>query len=196
MSVVRTRPLPLDFPCLGLGNLAVSQPSCFLWVAWQLGTERVLQLNDSSEAKSARHPSPKSSDTSISTIKPRRPVYLASFSVRTLKQAGQQATLVLTLDSLGIDVCCVSETRIQDESTVVELAAPSFSTRFRLRTPGHPEAAAAECAGVDIVLSHRMEGTMLDWITVDGSAARLATCVEFYKWEFDRSVNLVCLRPK
>ncbi|KAG5449610.1 hypothetical protein CSKR_104156, partial [Clonorchis sinensis] len=27
-----------------LGNLAVSQPSCFLWVAWQLGTERVLQL--------------------------------------------------------------------------------------------------------------------------------------------------------
>ncbi|KAG5452653.1 hypothetical protein CSKR_114424, partial [Clonorchis sinensis] len=39
-SVVRTRPLPLDFPCLGLGNLAVSQPSCFLWVAWQLGTER------------------------------------------------------------------------------------------------------------------------------------------------------------
>ncbi|KER24269.1 hypothetical protein T265_08010 [Opisthorchis viverrini] len=29
-SVVRTRPLPLDFPCLGLGNLAVSQPSCFL----------------------------------------------------------------------------------------------------------------------------------------------------------------------
>ncbi|KAG5447535.1 hypothetical protein CSKR_101305 [Clonorchis sinensis] len=45
-SVVRTPPLPLDFPCLGLGNLAVSQPSCFIRVAWQLGTERVLQLND------------------------------------------------------------------------------------------------------------------------------------------------------
>ncbi|KAG5442495.1 hypothetical protein CSKR_113255 [Clonorchis sinensis] len=45
-SVVRTRPLPLDFPCLGLGNLAVSQPSCFIRVAWQLATERVLQLND------------------------------------------------------------------------------------------------------------------------------------------------------
>ncbi|KAG5441966.1 hypothetical protein CSKR_110775 [Clonorchis sinensis] len=27
-SVVRTQPLPLDFPCLDLGNLAVSQPSC------------------------------------------------------------------------------------------------------------------------------------------------------------------------
>ncbi|KAG5449112.1 hypothetical protein CSKR_100233 [Clonorchis sinensis] len=30
----------------GLGNLAVSQPSCFLRMAWQLGTERVLQLNN------------------------------------------------------------------------------------------------------------------------------------------------------
>ncbi|KAG5445501.1 hypothetical protein CSKR_100987 [Clonorchis sinensis] len=29
-----------------LGNLAASQSSCFLWVAWQLGTERGLQLND------------------------------------------------------------------------------------------------------------------------------------------------------
>ncbi|KER27071.1 LOW QUALITY PROTEIN: hypothetical protein T265_13882 [Opisthorchis viverrini] len=45
-SAVRTRPLPLHFPCLGLGNLVVSQPSCLLRVAWQLGTERVLQLND------------------------------------------------------------------------------------------------------------------------------------------------------
>ncbi|KER33406.1 LOW QUALITY PROTEIN: hypothetical protein T265_12620 [Opisthorchis viverrini] len=30
----------------GLGNLAVSQPSCNLRVAWQLGTGRVLQLNE------------------------------------------------------------------------------------------------------------------------------------------------------
>ncbi|KER24543.1 hypothetical protein T265_07812 [Opisthorchis viverrini] len=29
-SVVRIPPLPLDFPCLGLGSLEVSQPSCFL----------------------------------------------------------------------------------------------------------------------------------------------------------------------
>ncbi|KER29147.1 hypothetical protein T265_04157 [Opisthorchis viverrini] len=45
MSVVRTRPLPLDFSSLGLGNLVVSQPSCFPLVPWQIGTERVLQLN-------------------------------------------------------------------------------------------------------------------------------------------------------
>ncbi|KAG5453877.1 hypothetical protein CSKR_108596 [Clonorchis sinensis] len=45
-SVARTRPLPLDFPCLGLGNLTVSQPSCFLQVAWQLDTGRVLLLDN------------------------------------------------------------------------------------------------------------------------------------------------------
>ncbi|KER30435.1 hypothetical protein T265_03167 [Opisthorchis viverrini] len=44
-SVVRTRPLPLDFSCLRLGNLAVSQSSYFLWVARQPGTKMVLQLN-------------------------------------------------------------------------------------------------------------------------------------------------------
>ncbi|KER32681.1 hypothetical protein T265_12775, partial [Opisthorchis viverrini] len=41
-SVGRTRPLPLDFHCLGLDNLAVSQPSCFLLMAWQLDPGRVL----------------------------------------------------------------------------------------------------------------------------------------------------------
>ncbi|KAG5452974.1 hypothetical protein CSKR_111789 [Clonorchis sinensis] len=43
--MARTRPLPLDSPCLGLGNLAAFQPSCFPRMAWQLGTERVLQLD-------------------------------------------------------------------------------------------------------------------------------------------------------
>ncbi|KER32508.1 hypothetical protein T265_12788, partial [Opisthorchis viverrini] len=41
-----------------------------------------------------------------------------------LKQAGQQAALALTLDSLGIDVCCASETRTQDARTVAEIIAP------------------------------------------------------------------------
>ncbi|KER19307.1 hypothetical protein T265_15584, partial [Opisthorchis viverrini] len=50
-SVVRTRHLSFNFPCLGLGSLAVSQPSCFIRVAWQLGTERVLRLNDNFSVK-------------------------------------------------------------------------------------------------------------------------------------------------
>ncbi|KER22211.1 hypothetical protein T265_09636 [Opisthorchis viverrini] len=45
-SVVRTRPLPFDFPCLDQGNLAISQLLCFLRVAWQLGIRRLLQLNE------------------------------------------------------------------------------------------------------------------------------------------------------
>ena len=64
------------------------------------------------------------------------PVYLAAFNVRTLKQAGQQAALALTLDSLGVDVCCVSETRIQDSSVITELTAPSVSSHWRYRYLG------------------------------------------------------------
>ncbi|KAG5451094.1 hypothetical protein CSKR_106664 [Clonorchis sinensis] len=45
-KVVRTRLLHLDLSCLGFGNLAVSQSSCFLQVAWQLGNKRLLQLDD------------------------------------------------------------------------------------------------------------------------------------------------------
>ena len=137
---------------------------------------------------------PTSSGISKSLFKPRHSVYLAAFNVRTLKQAGQQAALALTLDSLGIDVCCVSETRIQDASTVIELTAPSVSTRFRLRTSGDPEAAAAGCAGVGIVLSHRAEVSLLDWIPVDSRlcAVRLATSVkESHKRDVDRCLFIV-----
>ncbi|KAG5444764.1 hypothetical protein CSKR_111310 [Clonorchis sinensis] len=46
-KVLGTNPtLHLNFSCLGLGNLAVFRSSCFLRETWQLGTERVLQLND------------------------------------------------------------------------------------------------------------------------------------------------------
>ncbi|KER25885.1 hypothetical protein T265_06740 [Opisthorchis viverrini] len=145
-------------------------------------------------AASARHMVPTSSGISRSVLKPRHPLYLAAFNVRTLKQAGQQAALALTLDSLGIDVCCVSETRIQDASTVIELTGPSVSTRFRLRTSGDPEAASVGYAGVDIVLSHRAEVSLLDWIPVDSRlcAVRLATSVkESHKRQVDRCLFIV-----
>ncbi|KAG5445222.1 hypothetical protein CSKR_103397 [Clonorchis sinensis] len=45
-SMVRTRPPHLDYFCLDLSNSAASQSSCFLRVAWQLGSGRVLQQND------------------------------------------------------------------------------------------------------------------------------------------------------
>ncbi|KER21865.1 hypothetical protein T265_09900 [Opisthorchis viverrini] len=131
-------------------------------------------------ATSAHHLAPTSSGISKSIFKPRRPVYLAAFNVRTLKRAVQQAAVALTLDSLGFDVCCVSETRIQDTSTVTELTAPSVSTRFQIRISGDPEATAARCAGVGIVPSHRAKVSLIDWVPVDSHlfAFRLATSVD------------------
>ena len=43
---------------------------------------------------------------------PRVPVYMTAFNVRPMKQAGQQAALALTLDSLDVDFLCASETPI------------------------------------------------------------------------------------
>ena len=105
---------------------------------------------------------------------------MAAFNVRTLKQTSQQAALALTLDSVGVDVCYVSETGIQDSSVITELTAPLVSSRFWLRTSGDPEAAAAGSSGVGIVLSSIAEGCLLDWIPFNSRlcAVRLATSVE------------------
>ncbi|GAA51883.1 hypothetical protein CLF_106962 [Clonorchis sinensis] len=61
-------------------------------------------------ATSARHPVLTFSDSSKLIFKPRYAVYLAAFTVRTLKHAGQQAALAFTLDSFDIDICYVSNT--------------------------------------------------------------------------------------
>ena len=113
-------------------------------------------------------------------FRPRCSVYVAAFNVRTLKQVGQQAALARTLDSLNVDVCCVSETRIQDSSTVINLTAPDLHSTFRLRTSGDTEAAAAGYAGVGIVLSEKAEKSLCDWIPVNSRlcAVRLATSVK------------------
>ena len=99
--------------------------------------------------------------------------------MRTLKQAGQQAALVSTLESLSIDVCCLSETRLYDSSTVVRLTAPSISSQYFLRCSGDPAATATGHAGVGIVLNSRAEASLLEWIPVNSRicAVRLATYV-------------------
>ena len=52
-------------------------------------------------------------------VKTRKLINIGAFNVRTLAKIGQQASLAITLGTLNIDICCVSETRIQDFSTVV-----------------------------------------------------------------------------
>ncbi|KER28215.1 hypothetical protein T265_04891 [Opisthorchis viverrini] len=99
---------------------------------------------------SARPSSVTTLNTSKSVFKPRKPVYLATFNVRTLKQAGQQVAFARTLDSLCIDVCCLSETRTQYASVVIKQTAPSLSYRFRLRTSGDAKAAVAGYAGIPV----------------------------------------------
>ncbi|KER22292.1 hypothetical protein T265_09577 [Opisthorchis viverrini] len=46
-SVVRTQPQHPNFSCLSLGDDAVSRPLYFIRTAWPIGTEKVLQLDDS-----------------------------------------------------------------------------------------------------------------------------------------------------
>ncbi|GAA48940.1 metastasis-associated protein MTA3 [Clonorchis sinensis] len=111
-------------------------------------------------------------------------------NVRTLKQTEQQAALALTLDSLCIDVCSVSETGIQDASAVVELTAPSLSTRFRTRSSGDLEATAAKCARVGAYLSHRVEGSLLGWTPVGSSDQNAITASLHNVWSFDCGMAL------
>ena len=103
-------------------------------------------------------------------LKPRSPIHVAAFNVRTLLQIGQQASLAQTLDSLCIDVCCVSETRIQDPSSVMHLKPPGKNpvcSTYTLRVSGDPTASARGLAGVGIALSSRAESSLLDWIPVN-----------------------------
>ncbi|MES9976933.1 MAG: reverse transcriptase domain-containing protein [Candidatus Thiodiazotropha sp.] len=107
--------------------------------------------------------------TTCAFLRPHVPFKLASFNVRTLMHSGQQAALHQTLQSLNIDVCCLSETRIQDPSVVHYLTCPNPSTTetFRMRVSGDPVAEAAGLAGVGIALSHRAESALIDWIPIN-----------------------------
>ncbi|CAI2737966.1 unnamed protein product [Dicrocoelium dendriticum] len=98
-----------------------------------------------------------------SILRPRSSFRLAAFNVRTLLQIGQPASLARTLESLAIDVCCLSETRLRGPSTVDKLFAPTtLETTYYLRLSDDMEAAAAGLASVGIVLSNKAEAALLD----------------------------------
>ncbi|RTG88280.1 uncharacterized protein DC041_0005854 [Schistosoma bovis] len=62
-------------------------------------------------------------------LKPRSKLHVGAFNVRTLCQIIKQASLARTLESRAINVCGVSETRIQDPSSVIHLTSPYRDTR-------------------------------------------------------------------
>ncbi|KAA3670424.1 uncharacterized protein DEA37_0004723, partial [Paragonimus westermani] len=124
-------------------------------------------------------------------LRPRQLVNIGAFNVRTLRQIGQQAALASTLSSLELDVCCVSETRVYDSSTVIHLSSPldsCRSKRFCLRVSGDAEAESHGRAGVGIALSSRAEQCLLDWIPVNSRlcAVRLNTSVKVCRRKSER----------
>ncbi|MGL5405228.1 MAG: endonuclease/exonuclease/phosphatase family protein, partial [Propionibacteriaceae bacterium] len=121
-------------------------------------------------------------------IRPRVPFHIGAFNVRTLCQSGQQSALALSLSTFNIDVCCVSETRIQDPSVVMHLKSPvsnSVDSQFTLRVSGDPVATARGLYGVGIALSAKAEAAIADWIPVNSRlcAVRLesSVCVNRYR---------------
>ena len=59
---------------------------------------------------------------SLPLVIPRRTINIGAFNARILAQIGQQASLTITLSSPNVDICCVSETQIQDSSAVLQLS--------------------------------------------------------------------------
>ena len=110
-------------------------------------------------------------------VRPHVPFHLAAFNVRTLAQIGQQYLLANTLESF---VCCVSETRIQDSSTVMQLHTTSLSIDYFLCVSGDDDAMAWGLNGVGIVLSKKVEENLVDWILVNSRicAIRLRTSIK------------------
>ncbi|CAH8490480.1 unnamed protein product [Dicrocoelium dendriticum] len=85
-----------------------------------------------------------------------------------LGRIGQQAGVARTLETLGIDICCLTETRLQDSNSVYQLVSPLHPrTRFHLRLSGDAESAASGQAGVGIALSARAETALIDWIPIN-----------------------------
>ncbi|CAH8570292.1 unnamed protein product [Schistosoma curassoni] len=97
-------------------------------------------------------------------------------------QIGQQIGLGMSLESLDIDVCCLSETRIQDSGEVLQIRSPSVASKglFYVRLSGDPVASSIGLAGVDVALSARAEAALIDRIPINSRlcAVRLESSIK------------------
>ena len=112
-------------------------------------------------------------------------INVGAFNVRTLAKIGHHVSLAITLNTLNIDICCVSETRIQNFSIVVQLSCLNSTRKFFLYLSGDDTAAAV---GVGIGLSNRVEMTLLNWIPVN-SHPYAASFSSLVKYNQNRSQN-------
>ncbi|KAA3674975.1 uncharacterized protein DEA37_0013685, partial [Paragonimus westermani] len=83
-----------------------------------------------------------------------------TLGARTLKQTDQQAALTHTLDSVNVDVRCISETRTQESSQRTEPTTPALSTRYWLYTSGDSTAISTGQPGADLVFTTTAAATL------------------------------------
>ncbi|CAH8594175.1 unnamed protein product [Schistosoma curassoni] len=97
-------------------------------------------------------------------------------------QIGKQTGLAMSLECLNIDVCCISETRIQDFSEVLQIFPPYVASRglFHARLPEDHVAFPSGFAGIGVALSARAEVALTHWIPINSHlcAARLENSIE------------------
>ena len=90
-----------------------------------------------------------------------------------------------TLETLHVDICCVSETRIQDPTSLIHLRSPRSpaGSEFTLRVSGDPASSSRGYAGVGIALSTRAEKALLEWIPINSRlcAVRLDSSIRVNK---------------
>lgn len=95
---------------------------------------------------------------------------LASFNVLTLMQIGQEMGLAMSLESLNIDICCLSNTLIQNSSQIlrVHFLSATSESLFHVRLCGDLVASSSGFAGVDVSLSTWAEAILIDQIPING----------------------------
>lgn len=100
-------------------------------------------------------------------IKPKCPFHSAAFNVHTLNQLRQKASLPRTIETLKINICCISWTFIQVLKSIVTFRSldPLPLSYFTLRMSDGLVSSARGHVSVEIVLSTGAGLSPLDWIS-------------------------------
>ncbi|CAH8489984.1 unnamed protein product [Schistosoma curassoni] len=102
----------------------------------------------------------------------------------------------MSLESLNIDVCCLSETRIQDSGEVLQIRSTSVASKslFYVRLSGDPVASSSGFSGVGVALSTRAEAALIYWIPINSRlcAVRLESSIKVRgNWHENRCLFVI-----
>lgn len=97
------------------------------------------------------------------------PFKLSSLNTRISLEIGQQIDLSMSLEGLRVDVCCISETCIQDSDSVLQIHFPFIISMsvFYVLTSWNPIASVSDSTGVSVALSFRAEVGLINWFSID-----------------------------